>query len=309
MGHCPFALPKKKTFIQTHRPNKGLVYRRTVLVPSLSTVLTRSRSAISPADNYSPLCPLKYSLKNTFVKQDPNPLVVPAISGKTGRSEIAAEPRLPDSRSEGKLVPTIPHHPCLSFGDSISTYSRDVRMGCGWWLVFPFYPGFLREAILHPGNGSAHYRGNKYITTPNCCHRVGYFCNYGLCDARSIRADFCRRNHDRISRTPMEIFSVLGFYNLLFSFVFHHQFDELVKVVVLDQEQSLASLPSTNLSPLLHHHQERKGVYCFLTAAILDRIHFSREITGKMTIAARKVRPRSPTVSGTVLNTFCKTGR
>lgn len=46
---------KKRPLFRRNCPNKGLVDRISVLVPGCSTVLTESRSAFSPADNYSPL--------------------------------------------------------------------------------------------------------------------------------------------------------------------------------------------------------------------------------------------------------------
>jgi hypothetical protein len=47
---------KKRPLLRLNCLNKGLVYRISVLVPGLATVLTEPRSAISPADNYSPSC-------------------------------------------------------------------------------------------------------------------------------------------------------------------------------------------------------------------------------------------------------------
>lgn len=47
--------------------SKGLVYIILALTPGLSTVLTEYKSAISLADNYSPLLNLKYNNKGGFV--------------------------------------------------------------------------------------------------------------------------------------------------------------------------------------------------------------------------------------------------
>lgn len=58
---------KKRPLLRLDWPSKGLVYRISVLVPGLSTVLTESRSAISPADNYSPLLAVEYNNKGDYV--------------------------------------------------------------------------------------------------------------------------------------------------------------------------------------------------------------------------------------------------
>jgi hypothetical protein len=52
---------KKRPLLRHQRLTKGLVDRSSVLVPGHVTVLTESRSAISPADNYSPLRAKKYA--------------------------------------------------------------------------------------------------------------------------------------------------------------------------------------------------------------------------------------------------------
>lgn len=58
---------KKRPLLRLDWLSKGLVYRISVLAPGLSTVLTESRSAISPADNYSPLLSIDYNHKGDFV--------------------------------------------------------------------------------------------------------------------------------------------------------------------------------------------------------------------------------------------------
>lgn len=64
-------LKKKDLYLGLYCLNKGLVYRISVLVPGHSTVLTESKSAISPADNYSPLLNDKNNTKKIVVNLVP----------------------------------------------------------------------------------------------------------------------------------------------------------------------------------------------------------------------------------------------
>ena len=81
-----------------------------------------------------------------------------------------------------------------------------------------FYQDFRWGAIQHRESGNVRYRGSRCITTLNCCHRAGCFCNYDLYGEPSIRVGFFRKNHDRIFRKPMEVPLALGFDNLIFSY-------------------------------------------------------------------------------------------
>lgn len=99
--------------------------------------------------------------------------------------------------------------PCLFCLQVFPTDSRVSRTGCGWSSVPFFCPDLQWAAIRHPCRGSVRCRGNRGITSPSCCRRVGCYWNYGPCGAPSIRAGFCRKNHGRNSHRPTAGFSTL----------------------------------------------------------------------------------------------------